>query len=202
MSEQKESTCISFAKDKIGQYPKGLTGITGTSRKVIEPTDEISIESSELGNLTYNASEQLFKNLDALGKKMNLAPEESDSQTQSEEINLEENNVSVWSTDMLDNLSEEEVIQNLNQHLGYRPAKVDLALRVDKGQILPQNVIEPETFNGKAISQNMYIPDAPVSERKIIETSTTSIKDSFCRNCGSQYLQTDNFCGGCGNKRN
>jgi len=203
MSEQKESARISFAKDKVGQYPKGLTGITGTSRKVIEPTDEISIESSELGNLTYNASEQLFKNLDALGKKMNLAPEESDSQTQSEEINLEENDVSVWSTDMLDNLSEEEVIQNLNQHLGYKPATVDLVQTVDKnGYILPQQVIRPETFNGKTISQNVFIPDAPVSERKIIETSTTSIKDSFCRNCESQYLQTDNFCGGCGNKRN
>ena len=190
MSEQKESTRISFAKDKVGQYPKGLTGITGTSRKVIEPTDEISIESSELGILTYNASEQLFKNLDALGKKMNLAPEESDSQTQSEEINLEENNVSVWSTDMLDNLSEEEVIQNLNQHLGYKPATVDLVQRVDKnGYILPQQVFRP-------------VPEPSISERKIIETSTTSIKDSFCRNCGSQYLETDNFCGGCGNKRN
>jgi hypothetical protein len=101
---------------------------------------------------------------------------------------------------MLDNLSEEEVIQNLNQHLGYKPATVDLVQTVDKnGYILPHWSIRPETFNGK---KNVFIPDAPVSERKIIETSTTSIKDSFCRNCGSQYLQTDNFCGGCGDKRN
>jgi hypothetical protein len=202
MSEQKEPARISFSKDKVVQYPKGATGITGTSRKVIEPTDEIAVDSSELGNLTYNASEQLFKNLDALGKKMNLSLE-YDPPTQSEEINLEKNDVSEWSADMLDNLSEEEVIQNLNQHLGYRPAKVDLALRIDKnGQVLPQRIIEPETYNGKVITQNVFITDTPVSEIKIPETNVKSIKDSFCRNCGSKYLETDNFCGGCGNKRN
>ena len=192
MSENKESTRLSFAKDKVGNFPKGATGITGTSHKAVQPSEEIIPDTYEPGNLSYNSSELLFKNLDALGKKMNFnnSNDLENEITESEEDNLEENDVSVWSTDMLDNLSEEEVIQNLNQHLGYKPATVDLLQRVDKnGYILPQQVFRP-------------VPEPSISERKIIETSTTSIKDSFCRNCGSQYLETDNFCGGCGNKRN
>jgi hypothetical protein len=183
MSENKESTRLSFAKDKVGNFPKGVTGITGTSHKAVQPSEEIIPDTYEPGNDLENEI------------------------TEPEEDNLEENDVSVWSTDMLDNLSEEEVIQNLNQHLGYKPATVDLVQTVDKnGYILPdyllRQVIRPETFNGKTISQNIYIPEPSISERKIIETNTASNKDSFCRNCGSQYLGTDNFCGGCGNKRN
>jgi len=209
MSENKESTRLSFAKDKVGNFPKGATGITGTSHKAVQPSEEIIPDTYEPGNLSYNSSELLFKNLDALGKKMNFnnSNDLENEITEPEEDNLDENNVDEWDHDMLENLSEEEVIQNLNQHLGYRPAKVDLALRVDKnGYILPdyllRQVYRPETFNGKTISQNIYIPEPSISERKIIETNTASNKDLFCRNCGSQYLETDNFCGGCGNKRN
>jgi len=202
---ENKSSRISFAKDKITNFQKGATGITGTSKKATDPTGSIDGSILGLGAVFYNSSEQLKKSLDKLGEAMNLSQNSENEKQDSENIidsHEEEIEQDTWNTS-LDDLTEEEVIKNLNQHLGYRPAKVDLALRVDKnGQILPQNVIEPETFNGKAISQNVFIPDAPVSERKIIETSTKSIKDLFCRNCGSQYLETDNFCGGCGNKRN
>jgi hypothetical protein len=137
-----------------------------------------------------------------LAEKLNI---KNVSESEIEEKNDEENikvSEDWYDYQELEELTEEEVIKNLDQHLGYKPATVDLVQRVDKnGQILPQQVIRSETFNGKTISQNIYIPEPSISERKIIETNTASNKDSFCRNCGSQYLGTDNFCGGCGFKR-
>jgi hypothetical protein len=152
----------------------------------------------EDGNEMYAAEIDFEK----LAEKLNI---KNVSESEIEEKNDEENikvSEDWYDYQELEELTEEEVIKNLDQHLGYKPATVDLVQRVDKnGQILPQQVIRPETFNGKTISQNIYIPEPSISERKIIETNTASNKDSFCRNCGSQYLGTDNFCGGCGFKR-
>ena len=214
MSESTEPTRISFSKDKVGTFQKGTTGITGTSKKAIEPSEQVDVESYEPGNISYSGSELLFRNLDALGQKLNFTPQEQDTEEDCVDTETQqENHESNWSDDLLENLSEEEVIKNLNQHLGYRPATVDLALRFDEnGNQLPQRVIEPEKNPYKKreniVTENIFEPGQPSSSHPIampwknsLIPAPPSAKDSFCRSCGSKYLTTDNFCGGCGNKR-
>lgn len=189
---------VSFKTGKVHPHPEGPTGVTATSRKQSFPTSGLKPKVDEDGNEMYAAEIDFEK----LAEKLNI---KNVSESEIEEKNDEENikvSEDWYDYQELEELTEEEVIKNLDQHLGYKPATVDLVQRVDKnGQILPQQVIRSETFNGKTISQNIYIPEPSISERKIIETNTASNKDSFCRNCGSQYLGTDNFCGGCGFKR-
>lgn len=216
MSEEKLPARISFAKGKVQNYEIGSTGITGTSKKVSEPTEVANKSKKNLmGDLEYSASDLLYKNIDNLA---NLLPDLNVAEV---EQNLEEDptktfNDNEWVDDMLEDLSEEEVIKNLNQHLGYRPAKVDLCLRFDEnGNILPQRVIEPEINPYKTEinpykkreSINIFEPGQPPSSHPIaipalpFLTTPPSAKDTFCRSCGSKYLATDNFCGGCGFKR-
>lgn len=212
MNESKEPARISFSKDKVGNFQKGTTGITGTSKKSVEPSEKIDVENYEPGNISYSGSELLFRNLDALGQKLNFTPQEQDVEEDCVDIDAEaqqENQESNWSDDLLENLSEEEVIKNLNQHLGYRPAIVDLCLRFDEnGNQLPQRIIEPERNPYKktedrfdATMPSKFTPSLKTSNNQIVEVTAPSVKDSFCRSCGSKYLTTDNFCGGCGNKR-
>jgi hypothetical protein len=227
MSEEKQPARISFAKGKIQNYEIGSTGITGTSKKVSEPTEMANKSKKNLaGDLEYSASDLLYKNIDNLA---NLLPDINVAEV---EQNLEEDptktfNDNEWVDDMLEDLSEEEVIKNLNQHLGYRPAKVDLCLRFDEnGNSLPQRVIKPEINPYKTeinpykteinpykkresiVAENIFEPKQPSSSNPIAMpaqnpfiTTPPSAKDTFCRSCGSKYLATDNFCGGCGFKR-
>lgn len=210
MSESTEPTRISFSKDKVGTFQKGTTGITGTSKKAIEPSEQVDVESYEPGNISYSGSELLYRNLDALGQKLNFTPQEQDTEEDCVDTETQqESHESNWSDDLLENLSEEEVIKNLNQHLGYRPATVDLVLRFDEnGNVLPQRVIESEINSYKktedrfdATMPSKFTPSLKTSTNHIIEVTAPSAKDTFCRSCGSKYLATDNFCGGCGNKR-
>ncbi len=218
MSESTEPARISFSKDKVGNFQKGTTGITGTSKKAIEPSEQVDVESYEPGNISYSGSELLFRNLDALGKKLNFTPQEQDTEEDCVDTETQqENHESNWSDDLLENLSEEEVIKNLNQHLGYRPATVDLALRFDEnGNQLPQRVIESERKIKYEMASEQYVsipkligkhmtwePSYPLTtpSQAPFDSTPPPVKDTFCRSCGSKYLATDNFCGGCGNKR-
>lgn len=220
MSESTEPARISFSKDKVGNFQKGTTGITGTSKKAIEPSEQVDVESYEPGNISYSGSELLFRNLDALGQKLNFTPQEQDTEEDCVDTETQqENHESNWSDDLLENLSEEEVIKNLNQHLGYRPATVDLALRFDEnGNVLSQRVIEPERKIKYEMTTEQYVSYPKVIGKPIVtwdssgypttrppqtsfDSTPSTAKDTFCRSCGSKYLATDNFCGGCGNKR-
>jgi hypothetical protein len=223
MNDNTKETRISFSKDKIGEYKKGSSGITGTSDSSIEPKAKITGNIIGPGRVSVNSSSLFNENLEKLGISLGILPEQTE-ETENQfigHISLEcdaEDTVDLdevpdWSTDMLDDLSEEEVIKNLNQHLGYRSAMVNLALRFDEnGNRLPQRVIEPEINPYKKreniVTENIFEPGQPSSSHPIampwknpLITAPPSAKDSFCRSCGSKYLTTDNFCGGCGNKR-
>ena len=220
MSESTEPARISFSKDKVGNFQKGTTGITGTSKKAIEPSEQVDVESYEPGNISYSGSELLYRNLDALGQKLNFTQQEQDTEEDCVDTETQQgNHGSNWSDDLLENLSEEEVIKNLNQHLGYKPATVDLALRFDEnGNQLPQRTIEPERKIKYEMASEQYASIPKVIGKPIVswqsgdyplttpsqtsnDSTPPSVKDTFCRSCGSKYLATDNFCGGCGNKR-
>lgn len=82
----------SFAKNKIGQYSVGATGITGTQDTQINPTAEAKMVD---GN--YSASDTLFNNIDKLGAFL------KNSSSKVEEINIEE--------DIFENMSEEEAAE-------------------------------------------------------------------------------------------
>ena len=223
MNDNTKETRISFSKDKVGEYKKGSSGITGTSDSSIEPKAKITGNIIGPGRVSVNSSSLFNENLEKLGISLGILPEQTEETENQfiEQISLEcdaEDTVDLdevpdWSTDMLDDLSEEEVIKNLNQHLGYSPAIVDLALRFDEnGNQLPQRVIQPEINPYKKreniVTENIFEPGQPSSSHPIampwknpLITAPPSAKDSFCRSCGSKYLTTDNFCGGCGNKR-
>lgn len=217
---------ISFAKDKVGNFPKGVTGITGTSQRSVDPTSEIEAKVRDEGYVDYNASELLFKNLDALGEKLNFSSNQETSQNDSEcpkenkfaEADAASGN---WDTDMLDNLSEEDVIKNLNQHLGYPPGLhvntgVDLASPGNSFTSSEVNFMRVAT-EPTALANKPNNPNNPWSAQdadvlsKIMQQSSQYIhaekncmefkNDLFCRNCGGKYTSVDNFCGACGFKR-
>jgi hypothetical protein len=183
MSESKDPPRISFSKDRVENHLKGASGITGTSKRMVEPTSEIDADICESGSINYNASELLFKNLDALGSKLNLNPEEK---TEIVEEPIDEECSEKWGADMLENLSEEDVIANLDQHLGYNGSP-----EASWGR-----PTTPVPVNGRA--QGFQAPPGKLAP---IPTPQQSGKDVFCRSCGGKYLATDNFCGGCGYKR-
>jgi len=229
MNDNTKETRISFSKDKVGEYKKGSSGITGTSDSSIEPKAKITGNIIGPGRVSVNSSSLFNENLEKLGISLGILPEQTE-ETENQfigHISLEcdaEDTVDLdevpdWSTDMLDDLSEEEVIKNLNQHLGYRSAMVNLALRFDEnGNRLPQIVIEPERKIKYEMTSEQYASIPKVIGKPIVswqsgdyplttpsqppfDSTPPSVKDTFCRSCGSKYLATDNFCGGCGNKR-
>ena len=229
MYDNTQETRISFSKDKIGEYKKGSSGITGTSDSSTEPKAKITGNIIGPGRVSVNSSSLFNENLEKLGISLGILPEQTEETENQfiEQITLESDTedtvdldeVPDWSTDMLDDLSEEEVIKNLNQHLGYRPATVDLALRFDQhGNQLPQRAIEPERKIKYEVTSEQYISIPKVIGKPIVpgdpfsypitrppqapfDSTPPTAKDTFCRSCGSKYLATDNFCGGCGNKR-
>lgn len=195
MSEPKDQPRISFSKDKIENHLKGATGITGTSRRMVDPTSEIDADICEGGNINYNASELLFKNLDALGAKLNLNKEIN---PELDEALIADVVPEVWGEDMLDNLSEEDVIANLDQHLGYNESK--------DGLVVDENMIERDYAKDAflRLGEPFYTGPFIVPPSFVVPNNSSpsqSEKDSFCRSCGGQYLATDNFCGSCGYKR-
>lgn len=107
MSNQSEPR-ISFVKNKVSDYKVGVTGITGTSEKAMHPYDDVAVDSSST-DLSFNSSELLFKNIDKLGLSI-LHLEKEAVERQSEDENDE---------DRFYNLSEDEMILNLDHHLGF-----------------------------------------------------------------------------------
>lgn len=204
---------VSFKKDKVQTHTTGPSGITATSKKHSYPTSPLVSHIDENGELVHTSE----IDFDKLAEKLNLfqeSPEKKSENIFSEENDDVENHESnLFSDDGLDDLSEEEVIKNLNQHLGYSPEIVDLCLRFDEnGNVLPQRVIQPEINPYKKresiVTENIVVPGQPPSSHPIAMpaqnpflTTPPSAKDTFCRSCGSKYLATDNFCGGCGFKR-
>ena len=207
---------VSFKKDKVQTHTTGPSGITATSKKHSYPTSPLVSHIDENGELVHTSE----IDFDKLAEKLNLfqeSPEKKSENIFSEENDDVENHESnLFSDDGLDDLSEEEVIKNLNQHLGYSPAIVDLCLRFDEnGNVLPQRVIQPEInrviqpeINSYTKTENIVAPKQPHTIHPIPMPSQNpfpitppSAKDTFCRSCGSKYLATDNFCGGCGFKR-
>jgi hypothetical protein len=206
---------ISFAKDKVGNFPKGITGITGTSQKSVDPTGEIEAKVRDEGYVDYNASELLFKNLDALGEKLNFSSSNDVSHDNSglQEENQQDGEIvsGDWGADMLDDLSEEDVIKNLKQHLGYPSG-----IRVNTGADLTstENSFTSSEVNYMRVAANPNNPynaqDADILS-KIMQQSPQYVRgenncmefknDLFCRNCGGKYTSVDNFCGACGFKR-
>ena len=227
MNDNTQETRISFSKDKVGEYKKGSSGITGTSDSSTEPKAKITGNIIGPGRVSVNSSSLFNENLEKLGISLGILPEKTEETENQfiEQISLESDTedtvdldeVPDWNTDMLDDLSEEEVIKNLNQHLGYRPATVDLVLRFDEnGNQLPQRTIESERKIKYEMASEQYVsipkligkhmtwdPSYPLTtpSQAPFDSIPPSVKDTFCRSCGSKYLATDNFCGGCGNKR-
>ena len=208
---------VSFKKDKVQTHTTGPSGITATSKKHSYPTSPLVSHIDENGELVHTSE----IDFDKLAEKLNLFQESPEKKSENifsgENDDVKNHESNLFSDDGLDDLSEEEVIKNLNQHLGYSPATVDLTLRFDEnGNVLPQRVIQPEInrviqpeINSCTKTENRFdatmpskfTPSLKTSTNHIIEVTAPSAKDTFCRSCGSKYLATDNFCGGCGNKR-
>jgi len=60
-----ENSRVSFSKDKVGQFSKGPTGITGTSDSQINPTSGVKLVEG-----SYSASDCLMKNIEALANRL------------------------------------------------------------------------------------------------------------------------------------
>ena len=103
-----EESRPSFSKEKVGTFKKGPTGITSTSKNMSTPTAEIS-EFDENGN--YSASDVLYRNIDAIGKSFI-------NQVENEE---QINEIDDWSNSILEEISEDEIIKDLDKHLGINP---------------------------------------------------------------------------------
>ena len=100
---------ISFAKDRIKNYQKGDSGITATS----DAGSRTFGKPEMYQDGTYSSSQLLFDNIDKLGESM---------QQQQHKQNVEPEKVEN-TTSSLDNLTENEVIENLDFHLGLTPRK-------------------------------------------------------------------------------
>lgn len=169
MSE-KPPARVSFSKEKIGNFPTGRSGITGTSDSSRNPMSEPTATFQE-GNASFNSSDLLFRNIDKLGQELNQEHVEDcvgDNETLLEEI--------MWEDDLLEDMTEDEVIMNLDQHL-YNDNKRE----VRRISLNTTNIVGPAMD---------YVVAKP-----------QSITTNFCTQCGRGYSPSDNFCGGCGNKR-
>ena len=95
-----EEARFSFSREKVGQFQKGKTGITGTSEHAIKPI--ASAEMDEDGN--FNSSDLLFKNIDKMGENMRNTRPESASDG--------------WPLiNAIDDMTEEDAIKDLDNHL-------------------------------------------------------------------------------------
>jgi hypothetical protein len=115
---------------------------------------------------------------------------------------------------MLDDLSEEDVIKNLNQHLGY-PSGIRVNTGADLTSItsshapLESNYLRGAVPPPSIVNQPYSKQDADILSKLLENPQYVSYKNSdseykndlFCRNCGGKYTSVDNFCGACGFKR-
>ena len=103
---------ISFVKDKIVSYPKGPTGVTATTESGSKVFGEAEIDREG----RYSSSNLLNQNIDKLAQTLGfIFPE-----------NKVERNESVSDYSDYSELTEQEVIENLDEHLNYfdsNPAK-------------------------------------------------------------------------------
>lgn len=123
MSELKGKTRLSFSVNKVAanEYKVGSSGITATSESASNPYSPPVYDEQD----GYTSSELLYQNIDKLGErfKNNKSDEPIISQAEEEEIE-EENDIS--------GLSEDEVIRNLDYHLGLRGNKTIISTLVEK----------------------------------------------------------------------
>ena len=117
---------LSFSKDKIENFSVGNSGITGTSNssKNVSSLPDANMVGDEV---SYNSSALLFKNLDNLSillskNNKQLEPEDDVNLVDNQEQEIEEMD---WTKDdSYENLTEEELIKNLNQYLNYEKREV------------------------------------------------------------------------------
>lgn len=115
MADNKQETRASFVKDRVVNYNVGVTGITATNPKSANPSGSVNVETTELGELNYNASELLYRNLDKLGAQLKKTEATS---SQVEDVEFEDYDIN--------EISEEEMAQNLNKYMNsssLRPMK-------------------------------------------------------------------------------
>jgi hypothetical protein len=93
---------ISFAKDKIGTYIKGASGITATTESASKVIGQAEINSDG----TYSSSNLLNQNIDKLAQTLGF---NFSSEVEPENINDSYQGYS--------SLTEQEIINNLDEHL-------------------------------------------------------------------------------------
>lgn len=104
--DQKSEARLSFAKDKVGNYPTGKSGVTGTSDRAINSLGEVTVDFSS-NEISFNSSDLLFKNIDKLGEKFS---HDERNEWQESESNFDDGQD-------LNDLSEEQIIADLDKHL-------------------------------------------------------------------------------------
>lgn len=166
MSAEKQPR-LSFDKNKVGKYDVGPTGITATNVAGVTPTCELKASHQENGDLYYNGSEILNKNLDALGEKlMASAATKIDQAEPEDDYNWDD------AVKEMNDIGEEQILQNLDRYIGLQQKKTK-----------PKPEPKPE-------------PDLPIpssSERLDYFCRNCGYKyfneDNFCGNCGDPRLK-------------
>lgn len=168
MSSEKQPARISFDKNKVASYDKSPTGITATNVKGSTPTTELVPQISGAGELSYNSTDALTKNLELLGEKLRHGKiEQNDAEY--EDIDYEETTddpKDSWRTeiDQFDDLCEDDIVQDLDRYIG-NVSKIQLVKKQNK--------------NKKRIPDNFC--------RNCGDQYYEN--DNFCGSCGSQRLK-------------
>ena len=165
MKKAKDSSRLSFSMDKVAtnKFIVGPSGITATTASGAEPTEEP--EYNDIDGFT--STELLYRNIDKLGESLsnkietaqtfNQDEDEEDYPDQEEDYIEEDEELS------LNGLTEEEVILNLDYHLG-------LANIIDKKS--------PKTVQIRISTKNdNFCRNCGVKFNK---------NDNFCPDCGNQ----------------
>lgn len=102
----------SFSKNKVSNYSTGFTGITGTSESSIKPISELTTNLEG----KFNSSELLYNNIDKLTCLLNRDIDQENGLVQdNQKFHI------IDDDDEFTNLTEEEVIKNLDHHLNSNP---------------------------------------------------------------------------------
>ena len=97
-----ENSRVSFSKEKVGQFSKGPTGITGTTDTQMNPTSAVKWTE---GN--YSASDCLMKNIEAIANRIPVQDDVDEIITVASHA--------VWDDHDDFNLSHEELLSSLDE---------------------------------------------------------------------------------------
>ncbi len=175
----------SFAKGKAIELHKGSSGVTATTEAASKPYDEP--KSSFTGEtVAFDSSELLFQNIDKLANKLGGYNATQDEACNNEGKDPENNNDFADDEEVdISGLSEEEVIANLDMHLG-------LSKSTFTSSYIPTNSL------GHNVAESPKLPSWATEWQT---NSKSSKRDIYCRTCGMQYNPADNYCAQCGDKR-